>query len=89
MVIIGGLGSLLGSYLGAALIIGLPIVLRGIKETFGTADHVSQRRAHHVYDRGNAHYFIPDRGAGRFGAALADRKAETQGVAFPVLKVHT
>jgi branched-chain amino acid transport system permease protein len=31
MVIIGGLGSLLGSYLGAALIFGLPIVLRMIK----------------------------------------------------------
>jgi branched-chain amino acid transport system permease protein len=32
MVIIGGLGSLLGSYFGAALILGLPIVLRAIKE---------------------------------------------------------
>jgi len=28
MVIIGGLGSLLGSYLGSVLILGLPIVLR-------------------------------------------------------------
>jgi branched-chain amino acid transport system permease protein len=33
MVIIGGLGSLLGSYFGAALILGLPIVLRAIKES--------------------------------------------------------
>ncbi len=31
MVIIGGLGSLLGSFFGAALIYGLPIVLRMIK----------------------------------------------------------
>ncbi len=34
MVIIGGLGSLLGSYFGAALIYGLPIVLRTINTTF-------------------------------------------------------
>jgi branched-chain amino acid transport system permease protein len=35
MVIIGGLGSLLGSFFGAALIYGLPIVLRMIKTGFG------------------------------------------------------
>src|SRR5690349_8415914 len=35
MVIIGGLGSLLGSFLGAALIWGLPIVMRMVKEGFG------------------------------------------------------
>lgn len=35
MVIIGGLGSLLGSFFGAALIYGLPIVLRMIKDAFG------------------------------------------------------
>ena len=34
MVIIGGLGSLVGSFFGAALIYGLPIVLRMIKATF-------------------------------------------------------
>ena len=35
MVIIGGLGSLLGSYFGAALIFGLPIVLRMLKGMLG------------------------------------------------------
>jgi branched-chain amino acid transport system permease protein len=35
MVIIGGLGSLLGSFLGAALIWGLPIVLRAAPAYFG------------------------------------------------------
>ena len=34
MVIIGGLGSLLGSFLGASLILGLPIVLRFLPEVF-------------------------------------------------------
>ena len=37
MVIIGGLGSLLGSFFGAALIYGLPIVLRMLKEGLGIA----------------------------------------------------
>ena len=47
MVIIGGLGSLLGSFFGAALIYGLPIVLRMIKEGFGipvtsaTLEHIN------------------------------------------------
>jgi branched-chain amino acid transport system permease protein len=47
MVIIGGLGSLLGSYLGAALIFGLPILLRYLPDAFGvpihsaTVEHIS------------------------------------------------
>jgi branched-chain amino acid transport system permease protein len=47
MVIIGGLGSLLGSFFGAALIYGLPIVLRMIKAQFGltvtaaTLEHIN------------------------------------------------
>jgi branched-chain amino acid transport system permease protein len=39
MVIIGGLGSLLGSYLGAALIFGLPILLRILPEAVGMPMH--------------------------------------------------
>ena len=35
MVIIGGLGSLVGSFFGAAFIWGLPIVLRALPEVFG------------------------------------------------------
>jgi branched-chain amino acid transport system permease protein len=35
MVIIGGLGSLVGSFLGAALIYVLPIVIRATPESFG------------------------------------------------------
>ena len=47
MVIIGGLGSLLGSFFGAALIWGLPIVLRyapnmfGLSITTATAEHIT------------------------------------------------
>ncbi|HEX5778208.1 MAG TPA: branched-chain amino acid ABC transporter permease [Xanthobacteraceae bacterium] len=39
MVIIGGLGSLLGSYLGAALIFGLPILLRILPDALGMPMH--------------------------------------------------
>jgi len=39
MVIIGGLGSLLGSYLGAGLIFMLPIVLRFVPPRFGIPVH--------------------------------------------------
>jgi len=39
MVIIGGLGSLLGSYLGAALIFGLPILLRILPDAVGVPMH--------------------------------------------------
>ncbi|HEX5210852.1 MAG TPA: branched-chain amino acid ABC transporter permease [Pseudolabrys sp.] len=47
MVIIGGLGSLLGSYFGAALIYGLPILLRMAKDMLGlpmtsaTVEHIN------------------------------------------------
>jgi branched-chain amino acid transport system permease protein len=47
MVIIGGLGSLVGSFMGAAFIWVLPILLRAVPETFGlaigaaTVEHVS------------------------------------------------
>ena len=47
MVIIGGLGSLLGSFLGASLIFGLPIVLRALRALFdipvtsATLEHIN------------------------------------------------
>jgi branched-chain amino acid transport system permease protein len=41
MVIIGGLGSLVGSFFGAAFIWGLPIVLRAAPEFFGITVHAA------------------------------------------------
>ena len=41
MVIIGGLGSLMGSFFGAALIYGLPIVLRFLPGVFGLSVHAA------------------------------------------------
>ena len=45
MVIIGGLGSLIGSFFGAALICVLPIVLRVVPPAFGLPIHAGDRRA--------------------------------------------
>jgi branched-chain amino acid transport system permease protein len=41
MVIIGGLGSLTGSFFGAALIWALPIVLRSLPDAFGVPVHAA------------------------------------------------
>ena len=54
MIIIGGLGSLLGSFLGAALIYILPIVLRFVPGMARPAVARRDRRAHHVHDRRRA-----------------------------------
>ena len=81
MVIIGGLGSLIGSFFGAAFIWGLPIVLRALPEYLGVADQCRDGRAPAVHDRRRAHHLLPDRRTARARPALADREAETQGVA--------
>jgi branched-chain amino acid transport system permease protein len=46
MVIIGGLGSLIGSFLGAALIYILPIVLRSVPPSFGL--HIGAATVEHL-----------------------------------------
>jgi branched-chain amino acid transport system permease protein len=46
MVIIGGLGSLIGSFFGAALIYGLPIIMRFVVNTFGW--HITPATVEHV-----------------------------------------
>ena len=69
MIIIGGLGSLLGAFLGAALIYILPIVLRFVPEELGLHIACGDRRAHHLHDRGCADHLLPDRRAGRARAA--------------------
>ncbi|MCA8967203.1 MAG: hypothetical protein KDC48_20150 [Planctomycetes bacterium] len=46
MVIIGGLGSVLGSYLGAAFISLMPIVLTNLPELFGL--HIEAAMGKHI-----------------------------------------
>lgn len=44
MIIIGGLGSILGSFLGAAFIIGLPILLTNAPQWFGIAMQIDTQK---------------------------------------------
>ena len=88
MIIIGGLGSLLGSFLGAALIYMLPIVLRFVPPEFGIPVHAATIEHITFHGRGRADRALLDRRAGRPGAAVANRQAETEGVAVSVLMVQ-
>ena len=83
MVIVGGLGSLTGSFFGAALIFILPIALRVLAPAVGLPLHPSTVEQLQIRDRRRADHLLPGGRAERPGAALADRKAETEGVAFP------
>ncbi len=85
MIIIGGVGSILGSFLGAAFIVLLPILLNVIAHALSLptiggvepgADGV--RRADHL---------LPDRRAARPCAAVADRQGEAEAVAVPALNM--
>ena len=63
MVIIGGLGSLIGSFFGAALIFILPIVLRYRSAQARHSDPRGDRRAHPVHDHRRADRDLSDRRA--------------------------
>ena len=75
MVIIGGIGTIIGSFLGAGFILLMPVFLNVFfHAVFGRAD----RRHHHV-GAGADHlrrddHLVPDRRAARPGAALAATK---------------
>ena len=83
MVIIGGLGSIIGSFFGAAFIVLVPVALSNIPHMLGlllsvdTAAHVE----HMVF--GGADRVLPHRRAARAGAAVEHRQGETAHLAFP------
>ena len=85
MVIIGGLGSLIGAFFGAAFISGLPTLLKfglpaiGIPIGGAFAEHLTYILV------GWAHHLLPDRRAAWAGKALADREAEAPDLAVPLL----
>ena len=79
MVIIGGLGSLIGSFFGAAFIWGLPILLRVAARIPRADDQFGDRRAPPVHDRRRADHLLPDRRAARARAAVADRQSRNSG----------
>ena len=86
MIIIGGLGSILGSFLGAAFIILVPILLTNIPHWLGIKMSVALQKEIELMVFGGLIILLPDRRAARAGAALADREGEAPPVALPVLR---
>ena len=88
MVIIGGLGSLVGSFFGAALIYALPIACATVSARSACRSR-RHGRAPHPHDGGGTDRPVPDHRAARARPAVADRKAETEGLAIPLLRGQT
>ncbi len=89
MVIIGGLGTLMGSFFGAALIFILPIVLRAIPTAIRVTDPSSHRGATDIRDLRRANHPLSGGRTKRPGAAVANRETEIEGLALSLLMVHT
>ena len=85
MVIIGGAGSLLGSFMGAAFIWILPILIRTVPQPFGVCLTPRPGRAVELDDGGCADHRDPDRRAARHRAPVADRQAADAHLAVPLL----
>ena len=73
MIIIGGLGSILGAFFGAAVIHLMPIALRAVPADGRPLDRRREDRPVDLYDHRRSDHRIPDRRAARIGAALANR----------------
>ena len=85
MVIIGGLGSILGSFFGAAFIVILPIVLNQLPAWLGIPMSTAHDLAPRVHDLRRADRLLPDRRAARARAAVGDRQGEAAALAVPAL----
>ena len=85
MVIIGGLGSILGSFLGAAFIVLMPIFLNQVP---GMARHPAvdcDDFAPGIHDFRRHDRVFPDRGAAWPGPAMGDRQGKAAAMAVPLL----
>ena len=84
--IIGGLGSILGNFLGAILIVALPVILGTLPAALRPADQFGDGRASQHDDHRRADHHVPDRRAARAGALLGDHQGKAHHVAFPALR---
>ena len=88
MVIIGGLGSIMGSFFGAAFIVVLPIVAEPVPAgAGGPVRHRDLHRRHFARradDVRRPDRLVPDRRAAWPGQAVVHRQAEAAAVAFPI-----
>ena len=88
MVIIGGFGSILGSFFGAAFIVLVPVVLTNVPHLLGISlavDTAAHIEPHGVWrlDR-----VFPDRRTAWHGQTLEYRKREIAYVAIPSLGIR-
>jgi branched-chain amino acid transport system permease protein len=80
MIIIGGVGSVLGSFLGAAFIVLLPVFLNVVAQLRAAHQRGLQSGADGVR---RADYLFPDRRAAWLGALVANRKEKLRLWPFP------
>ncbi len=85
MIIIGGLGSILGSFLGAAFIVLLPIFLDNAPRLAGLEVPVNLVTNLQSMIFGALIVFFLDRRAERPGAAVGDRQGKAAALAIPAL----
>ena len=85
MVIIGGLGTLIGSFFGAALIYILPIALRAVPAAFGLPIHPAAAEQLTFVIVGALDYRLSGARAERARPAVANWQAEIEGVALSLL----
>jgi hypothetical protein len=91
MVIIGGLGSIMGSFFGAAFIVLLPIAAEPVPAAllglFRSASTATATRIR-TDDLRRADRVVPDRRAAWPGQTVGHRQAEAAAVAVPALMAH-
>jgi hypothetical protein len=88
MVIIGGLGSIMGSFFGAAFIVMLPILLNQLlpaRARFGMTIDTATGLALRVHDLRRPDRLLPDRRTARPGPAVVHRQGKAAPVALPAL----
>ena len=92
MIIIGGVGTILGSFLGSAFIVLLPIFLNLLVGFLERRVHLYGAEERHVEPRADgvrrADHLLPDRRAARPRAAVADRQGKAAAMAVPALMVR-
>ena len=83
MIIIGGLGSILGSFLGAAFIVLVPIFLTNAPHLAGLTPARGPAQADRADDLRGPHHPVPDRRTTWPGPAVASGQGEAEAVALP------
>ena len=89
MVIIGGLGSIMGSFFGAAFIVVLPIVLDNLPQLVRHPDRHGHGLAPDLHDLRLADRVLPDRRAARPGAPVVHGQGKAAPLALPALTRRT